>query len=78
MIDISFIDQLNRFSLVVHKRVTSNFVGSRRSIAQGRGIVFKDHRIYSPGDDFRAIDWKVFARTDNLYVKNYEEERSLI
>ncbi len=78
MIDTSFLNQLERFSLVVHKRVTSNYTGPRRSIALGRGIVFKDHRIYAPGDDFRAIDWKVFARTDNLYVKTYEEERNLI
>jgi len=78
MIDTSFLDQLERFNLVVHKRVTSNYTGPRRSIALGRGIVFKEHRIYAPGDDFRSIDWKVFARTDDLYVKTYEEERNLV
>ena len=46
-------------------------------MAQGRGTTFKDHRIYSPGDDFRSIDWRVYARTDDLYIKNYEEERNL-
>jgi len=78
MIDTSFLDELDRFHLVVHKRVTSTYSGPRRSIAQGRGITFKDHRIYAPGDDFRSIDWKVYARTDDLYIKNYEEERNLI
>ncbi len=78
MINTEFLDQLERFSLVVHKRVTSNYTGPRRSIALGRGIVFKEHRIYAPGDDFRAIDWKVFARTDDLYIKTYEEERNLV
>ena len=78
MIDTSFLDQLHRFSLVVHKRVTSNYTGPRRSIAPGRGLIFKDHRIYAPGDDFRSIDWKVYARTDDLYIKNYEEERNLV
>jgi len=78
MIDTGFLDQLARFSLVVHKRVTSTYSGPRRSIATGRGITFKEHRIYAPGDDFRSIDWKVFARTDDLYVKTYEEERNLI
>jgi len=43
----------------------------------GRGLIFKDYRMYVPGDDTRLIDWKIFARTDNLYVKNYEEERNL-
>jgi len=77
MIDSSFLDQLNKFSLVINKRVTSTFTGQRKSIALGKGMTFKDHRIYARGDDFRSIDWKVFARTDDLYIKNYEEERSL-
>lgn len=77
MIDTSFLDQLGRFSLIVHKRVTSNYAGEKRSIAEGRGLVFKDHRMYARGDDIRQIDWKVYARTDDLYVKRYEEERNL-
>lgn len=77
-IDTSFLSQLDKFSLVVNKRVTSNYAGPRRSIAMGRGLVFKEHRIYAPGDDIRSIDWRVFARTDDLYVKTYEEERNLV
>ena len=77
MIDAAFLDQLGRFSLVINKRVTSSYTGPRKSIAYGRGITFKDHRIYARGDDFRAIDWKVYARTDDLYVKTFEEERNL-
>ncbi len=78
MIDAQFLDGLSRFNLIVRKRVTSNYVGQKKSLSQGRGILFKDHRLYAPGDDFRAIDWKVFARTDDLMVKNYEEERNLL
>ncbi|MFH1315956.1 MAG: DUF58 domain-containing protein [Candidatus Woesearchaeota archaeon] len=78
MIDTSFLSQLHRFSLVVNKRVTSNYAGSKRSIAVGGGLVFKDYRIYAPGDDIRAVDWKVYARTDDLYLKTYEEERNLV
>ncbi len=77
MINTDFLEQLDRFHLVVKKRVTSNYVGPRKSIASGRGLTFKDHRIYSPGDDIRLIDWKVFARTDDLYIKTFEEERNL-
>src|SRR3989344_7355690 len=76
-IDTAFLAQLNKFSLIVNKRVTSKFVGERKSVYTGRGMLFKDHRIYSPGDDIRMVDWKVYARTDNLYVKRYEEERNL-
>jgi len=78
LIKTDFLHELDRFSLVVHKRVTSNYSGPRRSIAFGRGVVFKDHRIYAPGDDFRGIDWRVYARTDDLYIKTFEEERNLV
>ena len=77
MITTDFLDQLNRFQLVINKRVTSSYMGPRRSIATGRGLTFKEHRQYAPGDDIRLIDWRVFARTDDLYIKTYEEERNL-
>lgn len=76
MITADFLGQLDKFSLVVRKRVTSKYSGPKRSIAQGRGIIFKEHRMYAPGDDIRAIDWNVYARTDDYYVKIYEEERN--
>ena len=77
MINTDFLDQLDRFHLVVKKKVTSSYMGPRKSAATGRGLTFKEHRIYSPGDDIRLIDWKVFARTDDLYIKTFEEERNL-
>lgn len=57
--------------------MTSNYQGERKAIAIGRGLVFKDHNPYTQGDDFRAIDWKVYGRTDRYYIKRYEEERNL-
>ncbi len=76
-IDISFLDNLKKFSLIVNKRVTSIYSGQKLSTSAGQGISFRDHRIYSWGDDFRSVDWKVYARTDDLYIKNFEEERNL-
>jgi uncharacterized protein (DUF58 family) len=76
-IDLSFLHQLDRMSLLINKRLTSNYVGERRAIATGKGLIFKDHAMYAPGEDFRAIDWKVFARLDRLFVKRFEEERNL-
>ncbi|MBS3102625.1 DUF58 domain-containing protein [Candidatus Woesearchaeota archaeon] len=77
MISTDFLQQLDRFHLVIKKRVTSSYMGPRKSVATGRGLTFKEHRIYTPGDDIRLIDWRVFARTDDLYIKTYEEERNL-
>ncbi|HLD03025.1 MAG TPA: DUF58 domain-containing protein [Candidatus Nanoarchaeia archaeon] len=78
MINTDFLNQLDRFHLVISKRVTSNYIGPRRSIATGRGLTFKEHRQYAPGDDIRLIDWRVFARTDHLHIKTFEEERNLV
>lgn len=77
MIDIQFLSQLKRFQIIVKKRVTSSFTGSRKSTSIGSGLIINDFRPYVPGDDYRAIDWKVFARTDDFFVKRYEEERDL-
>lgn len=77
MIDQDFLAALDQFHLIIRKRVTSSYTGSRSSTAGGRGLTLKDYRIYSPGDDFRLIDWKIYARTDDLYIKRYEEERNL-
>src|SRR3990172_11741202 len=77
MIDTNFLSQLKRFHIIVKKRVTSSFIGSKRSTALGRGLVINDFRPYVPGDDYRAIDWKIYARTDDFFVKRYEEERNL-
>ncbi len=77
MIDISFIKQLDSFDLIMRKRVTSSFIGERHTPFQGRGMIFKDYTAYTPGEDYRHIDWRVFARTDKLFVRRYEEDRNL-
>ncbi|PIY60259.1 DUF58 domain-containing protein [Candidatus Woesearchaeota archaeon CG_4_10_14_0_8_um_filter_47_5] len=77
MISIEFLSQLKRFSLIVNKRVTSSFAGARKSVALGRGLVISDFRQYVPGDDYRTIDWRIYARTDDFFVRRFEEERNL-
>lgn len=77
MIDDSFLGSLDRLSLIVNKRVTSKYTGERKSVYSGSGTQFKDHRLYALGDNFKSIDWRVFARTDDLYIKIFEEERNL-
>lgn len=76
MIDTSFLRQLDRFDIVLKKRVLSAYSGQRQSKNLGAGAVFFDYKDYVPGDDFRAIDWKVYARTENFFVRRYEEERN--
>jgi len=77
MIDISFFKELDRFSFMVRKRVSTAYSGSRRSILKGRGMEPVSYREYTQGDDFKTIDWKVYGRTEKLFVKEFEEEKSL-
>jgi uncharacterized protein (DUF58 family) len=51
--------------------------GLHKSPFHGFSVEFAEHRIYNPGDNTRNIDWKLFARTDNLFVKRFEEETNL-
>jgi uncharacterized protein (DUF58 family) len=51
--------------------------GLHRSPLRGHSIEFAQHREYVPGDDFRQIDWKIYARSDKYYLKQYEDETSL-
>jgi uncharacterized protein (DUF58 family) len=77
MIETDFLSQLKRFQIIINKRITSSFSGTRKSAAVGRGLIVNDFRPYTPGDDYRAIDWKIYARTDAFFVKRYEEDKNL-
>ncbi len=77
MITQDFLKALDKLSIKLHKKTTSPLVGERESIFKGKGMVFADRRMYVPGDDTKSIDWKVFARTNQLHIKLYEAERSL-
>jgi uncharacterized protein (DUF58 family) len=48
-----------------------------KSPFHGFSVEFAEHRLYNPGESIRTIDWKVYARTDRLYVKKFEEETNL-
>jgi uncharacterized protein (DUF58 family) len=51
--------------------------GMLKSHFRGSGLQFREHQVYVPGDDVRFIDWKLSAKTDNVYVKTFEEERNV-
>jgi uncharacterized protein (DUF58 family) len=51
--------------------------GMHRSPLKGRSIEFAQHREYTPGDDTRQVDWKVYARSDRIYLKQFEDETNL-
>ena len=57
------------------KRVLTDMGGTHLSGFRGRGMEFEEHRAYQPGDDVRAIDWRVTARTGQTHIKLFREER---
>jgi uncharacterized protein (DUF58 family) len=69
--------QLEQFQLLAQRRARSSLRGERRSRARGQSVEFADHRNYVAGDDFRHLDWNLYARLDRLFLKLFEEEREL-
>jgi uncharacterized protein (DUF58 family) len=69
--------QVRRIELRTRGLVSSRFSGEYHSVFKGQGIEFVEVREYLPGDDVRAIDWNVSARTGGVFVKKYVEEREL-
>ena len=77
MIDSTFLNQLKGLKYLARKKVSSVYIGTRSSVKQGRGLELYDHREYYAGDDFRTIDWKLYGRTEKLYIRRFEEEKDL-
>lgn len=62
----------------VSKQVVEGFItGMHRSPYHGFSVEFAEHRLYNKGESTKHIDWKLYARTDKLFVKRYEEETNL-
>jgi uncharacterized protein (DUF58 family) len=60
------------------RMVVEGFIaGMHKSPYHGFSVEFAEHRQYMPGDNIRDIDWKVYAKTDRYYIKQYEEETNL-
>jgi len=74
LLEGAFLERLERLALVTRRRVSGQGKGDRRSIRKGTSIEFVDYRHYTPGDDPRSVDWNIYRRSGNLYVKQFEEE----
>ncbi|MCU4799184.1 DUF58 domain-containing protein [Halobacteria archaeon HArc-gm2] len=77
MIDAAFLDELDRFDGSLSQVTDARQRGEQRSTELGEGQRFADYRSYVPGDDTRLVDWKLYARTGERYVKQFEAERDL-
>lgn len=73
-IDPAVLTRVRNLQLVARTVVEGFLAGLHRSPYHGFSLEFAEYREYSPGDDIRRVDWKVFGRSDRFYVKKYEGE----
>ncbi len=68
---------ISRLQLLAKSVVDGIAAGHHRSPHQGASVEFKEHRQYVRGDEIRSIDWKLFGKTDRLFVRQFEDETNL-
>jgi uncharacterized protein (DUF58 family) len=76
-IKLSQIQQNVSLELLARQLVEGFITGLHKSPYHGFSVEFAEHRLYNDGESTRHIDWKVYARTDKLFTKRYEEETNL-
>jgi len=77
LIDDAFLRQLSRLRFITKGRRQGRLSGTHTSPRAGVSLEFADYRPYSPGDDFRYVDWNVYGRLDRVLVKRFVHESDL-
>ncbi len=70
-------DELLPLELLAHQVVEGFITGMHKSPFHGFSVEFAEHRLYNQGESVKHIDWKLYSRTDRMYVKRFEEETNL-
>jgi uncharacterized protein (DUF58 family) len=71
------IENFSSFELIANQIVEGFLTGLHKSPFHGFSVEFAEHKLYVPGDSIKNIDWKLYARTEKLFLKEYEEETNL-
>jgi uncharacterized protein (DUF58 family) len=77
LFDAEFLRRIERLSLVARRTFRGSGHGARRAREHGASTEFRDHRLYSAGDDVRHLDWNLLARHDRLYLKRFHDEQDV-
>src|ERR1700754_945368 len=78
LLDPATLTAIGDLELVARVTVDGTISGLHRSPFHGYSAEFSQYRHYRPGDDLKYIDWKLFARTDRLYTKQFRETTNLL
>lgn len=76
-LDPRVLERIKRLEVRARLVVEGFITGQHKSPYNGFAVEFASHREYSPGDEIKHIDWKVWSKTDKFYIKEYEEETNL-
>src|SRR5437764_10040602 len=76
-LDPPLLERLQSRQLSARRVVEGTTTGRHRSPVRGASVEFRQHRAYAAGDEPRRLDWRVLARTDRPYVREYDEETNL-
>jgi uncharacterized protein (DUF58 family) len=77
VLDFDVLARIDSMQLLAKVVVEGFILGLHRSPYRGFSVEFAEYRQYSPGDEVKHIDWKVYAKTDRYYLKQFEEETNL-
>jgi len=77
LLDAEMVGRLMRQSLVTRLPMEGSVSGMHKSPHRGSSVEFAEYREYVPGDDLRRLDWRVFARSDRFYMKEFEADTNL-
>jgi len=75
--DIREVQEFKNLEFFAHNVVEGFITGLHKSPYHGFSVEFAEHRLYNSGESTKHIDWKLFGRTDKLFIKRYEEETNL-
>ncbi|MCX6878669.1 MAG: DUF58 domain-containing protein [Verrucomicrobia bacterium] len=78
LLDPDAVSRGDALGIMARKIVEGYRVGDHRSPYHGFAIEFAHHREYSPGDDIRHLDWKVFGRSEKYYIRQYEQDTNFV
>jgi uncharacterized protein (DUF58 family) len=77
LFDADFLTKLEYLSLISRRVFRGSLLAQKRTMQRGGGVEFSDHREYAAGDDFRYLDWNIYARHGDLLLKRFQEEEDL-
>ena len=77
MFDLEFLRKLEYLDVVAKKLLAGRIRADRLSARRGTSVEFEDYRNYAVGDDLRYLDWNIYGRLEELFLKLFREEENL-